>query len=294
MKYRAWIFLLLANLFWAGNMIFGKFSTFEFPAIWIAFLRWTVAVIFLIPIAHLLEKPLWIQIWKRYWASITLLAILNIVVYCYLSYASLQFTSATNGALINTLTPALIMLFSFLILREKGSIFQIVGLITSFIGVLTVLTKGSPLQLFHTEYNKGDLLMFLGVLCFATYSLLVKKMKGIPAVTFVAMMAVVGTIVMIPFLFFQPIQMEKITSLGIIGIIYLGIFPSVGSQIFWNYGIKVLGPSKTGITMNLIPIFTAIISTFLGQNLVISQIIGGLLTIVGMILASLKKGEKIS
>ncbi len=273
-------------------MIFGKLSTSEFPAIWIAFLRWAVAVLFLIPIAQLLERPSWLQIWKKHWAFIALSAVLNIVIYCYLSYASLQLTSATNGALINTLTPALIMLFSFVLLKEKGSIFQVIGLITSFIGVLIVLTKGSLLQLIHTPYNKGDLLMFLGVFCFAAYSLLVKKVKSIPAFTFVAMMASVGTVVMIPFLFMQPFPGDKVTSFGILGILYLGIFPSVGSQMFWNYGIKVLGASKTGITMNLVPVFTAIISVILGQSLVISQIIGGLLTIAGMLLTSIRRRQR--
>jgi drug/metabolite transporter (DMT)-like permease len=286
------MFLIIANLFWAGNMIFGKYSAAEFPALWVAFLRWVIALLFLIPLAQFLEKPPWLQIWKNQWKFISLSAILNIVIYCYLSYASLQFTSSTNGALINTLTPALIMMFSFLILKEKGSTLQVIGLITSFIGVLIVLTKGNLLQLFHTQFNKGDLLMFLAVLCFAAYSLLVKKVKGIPMFTFVTMMEMVGSIAMIPFLFLQPPHYEKLTPFGIVGIIYLGVFPSVGSQIFWNNGIKEIGANKTGITMNFIPIFTAIISIILGQSLVISQIVGGCLTIAGMLLTSLRRRQR--
>ncbi|WP_198022999.1 EamA family transporter [Paenibacillus zanthoxyli] len=65
MKYKAWILLILANLFWSGNMIFGKFSSNEFPAVWTAFLRWVVALILLIPIAQIVEKPSWLQIWKK-------------------------------------------------------------------------------------------------------------------------------------------------------------------------------------------------------------------------------------
>jgi drug/metabolite transporter (DMT)-like permease len=153
------------------------------------------------------------------------------VLYTYLSYASLQFTSATNSALFTTLAPGLIMLFSLILLREKVSIFQFIGLITSFIGVLIVLTKGNLLQLFHTQYNEGDAIMLLAVLCWAAYSLLLKKAKGIPSVTLVAMIALVA-ILMVPFLLFQPIHSDKITSLGIVGVIYMGVFPSVGSFIF--------------------------------------------------------------
>jgi drug/metabolite transporter (DMT)-like permease len=248
-------------------------------------------LILLIPIAQFIEKPSWDQIWRKNWVLIILLAALSIVLYTYLSYASLQFTSATNSALFTTLAPGLIMLFSLIFLREKASAFQFMGLITSFIGVLIVLTKGNLLQLFHTQYNEGDSIMLLAVLCWTAYSLLLKKAKGIPPVTLVAMIALVGAILMIPFLFFQPIHFDKITSLGIIGVIYMGVFPSVGSFIFWNQGVKILGASKAGITMNLIPVFTAIISVILGHALEMSQMLGGLLTIAGMLLIALKRKQ---
>ncbi|SDO39926.1 EamA-like transporter family protein [Paenibacillus sp. yr247] len=148
--------------------------------------------------------------------------------------------------------------------------------------------------MFHTQYNKGDAIMFLVMLSWTVYSLLVKKAKGIPSVTLVAMRAIVGSILMLPFLFLQPLQYEKVTSFGIIGIIYLGVFPAVDSFIFWNQGIKVLGAGKAGITMNLIPVFTAIIAVSLGQGLVISQIAGGLIVIIGMLLTSIKRNQEVS
>ncbi|WP_216628113.1 DMT family transporter [Paenibacillus germinis] len=291
-KYKAWTFLIGANLFWAGNIIFGKLIVAELPAEWTVFLRWVVGLILLIPIAQFIEKPSWDQIWRNNWVLIILLATLSIVLYTYLSYASLQFTSATNSALFTTLAPGLIMLFSLIFLREKVSAFQFIGLIISFIGVLIVLTKGNLLQLFHTQYNEGDAIMLLAVLCWTAYSLLLKKAKGIPPVTLVAMIALVGAILMIPFLFFQPIHSDKITSLGIVGVIYMGVFPSVGSFIFWNQGVKILGASKAGITMNLIPVFTAIISVILGHALEMSQMLGGLMTIAGMLLIAIKRKQE--
>ncbi|MGG1518093.1 DMT family transporter [Paenibacillus oryzisoli] len=286
-KYKAWTFLIGANLFWAGNIIFGKLIVTELPAEWTVFLRWVVGLILLIPIAQFIEKPSWNQIWRNNWLLIILLAVLSIVLYTYLSYASLKFTSATNNALFTTLTPGLIMLFSLIFLSENVSAIQFIGLITSFIGVLIVLTKGNMLQLFHTKYNEGDAIMLLAILCWAAYSLLLKKAKGIPPVTLVAMIALVGAVLMIPFLFFQPIHFYKITSLGIIGVIYMGVFPSVCSFIFWNQGVKILGAGKAGITMNLIPVFTAMISVILGHALEMSQMLGGLMTIVGMLLIAI-------
>ncbi|WP_197080924.1 EamA family transporter [Gordoniibacillus kamchatkensis] len=77
--------------------------------------------------------------------------------------------------------------------------------------------------------------------------------------------------------------------MGIVGVLYMGVFPSVGSFIFWNQGVKILGAGKAGITMNLIPVFTAIISVTLGHALEMSQMLGGLMTIAGMLLIAIKR-----
>ncbi|WP_036675916.1 DMT family transporter [Paenibacillus tyrfis] len=290
MKYKAWFFLIFCNLFWAGNMIFGKYVMYEYPAIWTAFLRWLIALIFLIPIAQFIEKPAWLQIWKKHFVVILLLSV-TVAIYTVLTYESLQYTSSTNGALINSLTPATIMLFSLMFQKEKITTFQVIGIITSFIGVLIVLTKGNLLQLFHIEYNKGDMIMILAVLAWTMYSLLGKKTKGMPTATLIAITSFIAVIIMLPFLFIQPLQINKITVLGIEGMLYLGIFPSVGSFILWNKSIKIVGAGIAGISMNLIPIFTAILALLLGQGLVTSQIIGGIIVIGGMLLTSMKRKQ---
>lgn len=291
MKYKAWILLIFANLFWAGNIVFGKLSAAEFPPEWTAFLRWLVALALLVPIAQVFEKPDWLRIWKGHWRIIVLLGALSIVIFSYLSYASLKFTSATNGALINTLTPVLLVLFSLIFLKEKAGLVQFLGLVLSFAGVLTVLTGGNPLQLFHIRYNKGDAMMFMAVVCWAVYSLLIRKAKAIPPVTLVALTALSGSVLMVPFLFIEPLQVGQITSFGILGIVYMGVFPAVGSFIFWNQGVKALGAGKAGITMNLMPVFTALISVMMGESLTLAQLIGGMITIGGMALTSVKRKQ---
>jgi drug/metabolite transporter (DMT)-like permease len=291
MKYKAWAVLVLCNLFWAGNMIFGKYTAVEFPAIWMVFLRWVIALVFLIPMAQFIEKPSWLQVWKKNWVLILLLSASGIVIYNFLTYTSLQYTSSMNSSLINSLTPALIMLLSMVFLKEKISVFQILGLITSFTGVLIVLTKGNLLQVFHAPYNKGDAVMVLSIVFWAVFSLLGKKAKHISSVTLVALTAICGALLMLPFLFTQPLLFKNVTSAGMMGVIYLGIFPSVGSFIFWNNGIKLLGAGTAGISMNLLPVFTAVLAFLLGQGLAATQMMGGVIVIAGMLLTSIKRKQ---
>jgi drug/metabolite transporter (DMT)-like permease len=292
LKHKAWFLLVLCNLFWAGNMIFGGYTSSEFPPVWITFLRWIIALFFLIPMAHIIEKPSWFRIWKENWLLILMMSVTGIAIYNAMTYTSLQYTSPTNGSLINSLTPALIMLFSLIVLHERINGIQFIGLVASFLGVLIVLTKGNLMQVFFTHYNKGDGIMIVAILFWTAYSLISKRAKHLPSITLVTLTAVVGSVIMLPFLFFQPLHPEKITTLGIGGILYLGIFPSVFSFIFWSKGINSLGATIAGVSMNLIPIFTVVIALILGQQLILSQVIGGFIVIIGMLLTSMKRKQK--
>lgn len=102
MKAKAWVFLTLANLFWAGNLIFGKSVTTDFPPIWASFLRWAIAAAVLIPMAQLAEKPNWLKVWRSNWRILLFLSLAGVVVYTLLTYTALQYTSSTNGSLINS------------------------------------------------------------------------------------------------------------------------------------------------------------------------------------------------
>ncbi|GLX68174.1 DMT family transporter [Paenibacillus glycanilyticus] len=286
MKAKAWLFLVLANLFWAGNLIFGKTVTAEFPPIWAAFLRWAIAAIVLIPMAQLVEKPNWRKVWKANWGILMFLSLVGVVFYTLLTYTALQHTSPTNGSLINSLTPAVMIILSLLFLKEKVTGRQGAGLVLSFVGVLTVLTKGHLLDAFGISYNEGDGILLIAVFLWAIYSIVSKRAQHLPPITFVAFTAFIGVICMIPLLFIQPLQTEHITVLGVSGVIYLGLFPSIGSFLFWNQGVKALGPGKASITMNLMPIFTAILSVLTGQQLLASQVVGGVIVIAGMLLSA--------
>ena len=266
--------------------MFGKAVTSDFPPIWASFLRWGIAALVLIPLAQLVEKPNWLKVWKNNWGILLFLSLVGVVFYTLLTYTALRHTSSTNGSLINTLTPAIMIVLSMLFLKEKITGWQGAGLALSFVGVLTVLTKGHLLSIFSAQYNQGDGIMLVAVFLWAIYSIIGKRAHHLPPVTFVAFTSVIGVVCMVPLLFLQPLHVGHVTSFGITGIIYLGLFPSIGSFLFWNKGIKELGPGKASITMNLMPIFTAILTVVTGQELLVSQIIGGVIVIAGMLLSA--------
>ncbi|MDF2591678.1 MAG: protein of unknown function transrane [Clostridia bacterium] len=280
-KYRIWLLLVLCNLFWAGNYVFGKYVVLEMSPLWITFSRWLLASFILTAIAYTLERPN-LQVVARQWKTLTVMAILGIIIYTLLLYEALNYTSSTNAALVSALNPAIMAIFAAIILKERISRGQIVGIGISLIGVFIILTRGNLGQVLKGSYNKGDLLMLVAILIWTIYSIISKRLKQVPPITATAASAIIATIIMAPFAIYQGIDLRALSPIVWTGISYITIFPSVFSFIFWNIGIKELGANKTAIFLNLIPVFTAIISWSLGNEITTAQLLGGLLVFLGV------------
>lgn len=284
-KYRVFLLLVICNLFWAGNYVFGKYVVSEMTPLWITFSRWALASFLLIPIAYFVEKPKWSTIRKQ-WYLLLAMGIFGVDAFNLSLYAALNYTSATNASLISALNPGLIVVCSIFLLREKISRVQVLGLIVSLLGVFLILVRGHLGEIFQTEYNRGDLIMIISIVVWTLYSILGKRLKSIPPITATAVSALFGTIIMAPFALYEGINIAKISSVAVTGIAYMVIFASVCSFVLWNMCIREIGASRAGIFLNFIPLFTAIISCMLGEKITTAQVCGGLLVFIGVYLTT--------
>jgi len=292
-KYRAWLLLTAANLFWAGNYVFGKYVITEITPLWITFSRWLLAIFFLFPIAYFLEKPKW-QMVKQAWLQLVGMGLLGIIGYNMVLYSALEYTSSTNAALVSALNPAVIVLFSVFLLREKISRLQTSGIVLSLIGAFVLITQGNFGQLLQREYNKGDILMLAAVVIWTLYSIICRRLTIIPPITATAVSALFATLIIAPFAIAQGIDVTKISPLAVTGILYITILPSVFSFVFWNMSVRAIGISQAGIFLNLIPVFTAIISGILGERITGTQVLGGSLVFLGVYLTTGMLDRKIN
>lgn len=288
-KHYVILFLILANLFWAGNYVFGKFVVAEMSPLQLTFSRWLIAVFLLFPIAHWIERPDWKNVWRE-WKTLLVMSILGIIAYNFLLYEALRFTTSMNAALVNSINPAVIVLFSALLLKERISLKNSLGLIISLLGVLLVLTKGQLEQIFQLDYNQGDLIMLLAILVWTFYSIIGKKLKTTPPISATAVSVFLGLVILLPFVLMSGIEYQ-LSQPAVIGLLYIGIFPSVGSFIFWNVSLRHIGAGRAGVFLNLIAVFTAILSLLLGKTITSVQIIGGILVFIGVYLTSQKTNK---
>lgn len=278
---KAWVLLTLCNLFWAGNYVFGQFVVGEMTPLALTFLRWLFATVLLLIIASHMEKPDWREVIKS-WQMLLAMAISGIVAYNMILYTALTYTSSVNASVVSALNPALLVVFSALLLREKLSMIQAAGILVSFSGVIVIITQGNIGRLLHLQVNKGDLLMLAAITVWTVYSILGKRLTKVPPITATASSALLATLILTPFALYQGISFHNISGLALVGVVYIVLFPSVASFIFWNLGVREIGAGKAGIFLNLIPVFTALISLALGEAVTLVQLTGGVLVFLGV------------
>jgi len=284
---QTWIFLLLCNLLWAGNFISGKIAAGEFPPFWISLLRWSIAVVILLPLAFWAKKINLKSIDRKTWLNLAGMGIFGIDLFTLFTYSALQYSSPVNVSLISTLTPAFAMLFTALVLKVRTFPRQYLGLLLAVIGVLTIISQGNLTRVLSIQFNKGDLLMLLADMSWVLYTVTGKNVTTLPPLMTTALSSLLGVLFLLPFAPFIPLPTEAITSAGISSIIYISLGASVCAFILWNFALQRVTITAASISMNLIPLYTVLISLCLGQSFQMSQLVGGILVLGGICCISL-------
>ncbi|WP_155593984.1 DMT family transporter [Lysinibacillus cavernae] len=287
MKIPPYALLLLATLLWGGNFVIGRAVSGNIPPLTLAFLRWCVAFIVFSPIALRQLKREWPML-KEHWFIVLILSLTGVAAFNTLVYIGLHYTTSINASLMNAFTPIMIYILSFIFLKEKLSIFQLLGTVLSLSGVVFIITGGSLASIVDFTFNRGDLIVIAAVFCWSVYSLLIKQYATrLPGQSTFIITIGLGAIVLFPFYLYETntisIHWEWST---IAAILYVGIFASIVAFLCWNNGVVQLGASKASIYLNFIPVFASIFAVlFLEEQLHTFQLIGGLAVVAGVILS---------
>ncbi|MHA6260812.1 DMT family transporter [Sporosarcina sp. CAU 1771] len=289
-KVPPFVLLLLATVLWGGNFVIGRAISNDLPPFTLAFFRWCTAFIVFLPIAWGPLKREWRQI-RKHLKLVIFMALTGIASFNTLIYLALHYTTSINASLMNSTTPILIYVFSFIFLKERLTRYQLLGSFISLAGVLFIISKGSFESLLHFSFNKGDLIVIVAVISWALYSLTVKySAMKLPSSSTLLVTIGMGILMLFPFFMYELINpaLQITWSLGSISaILYTGIFASIVAFVFWNTGVIRLGANKAGVYLNFIPVFASLFAiTFIGESLHLFQIIGGLFVILGVILTT--------
>ena len=291
----AYIFLVLATLFWSGNFIVGKAaSLFEIPPFTLNFYRWTFAWLILAPftLKEIIQKK------KHIIQNIKLILILgitSITIFNSIVYYSLNFTQVISGVLMISTIPVMIIFFSWIFKIERTNIYQILGVIFSLLGVAVIVTKADINILINLNFNKGDLWMVVAMFSWAMYSaLLRKKAIELSKISLLQVIISAGLILLLPaYLIEMALGFKLNVNLPfILTLSYVVLFPGLASFICWIKGIALIGSNRSGIFLHLMPIFSTVLAIIIfNEKFMNFHLFGAAFIVGGIVLSSKKKND---
>ena len=256
--------LTLTSIFWAFNTIAGRAAVGEVSPLLIVSLRWLFVSIILSFLCRNQLKEIWTILSKRIkWLII--MGLFGFTGFNSAYYIAAHDTIAINLGLVQGTMPAFIIIIAWVWLKDKINLTQFLGVLITFIAVLIVVSAGNLTILLNLELKKGDIVMIFACTLYAVYAVGLRKkpqIGALPLLTFFAYVAFVGSL---PGLIYETYSNQLILP-GLKGCIILGviiIFPSFLAQIFFMKGVEKIGPARSGLYTNLVPVFSSILAVFL-------------------------------
>jgi drug/metabolite transporter (DMT)-like permease len=285
---RPYLLLTLTPLFWAGNAVIGRAVVGEIPPIALAQIRWLLAAIIVMPFAWQSVRAE-LPVIRRHIGILVLLSLTGITAFNTLQYWSLQYTTAINVSVMQSASPLLIGLWSWMLWRDPLSRAQLAGIVTSLAGVLAIISGGELTRLADLTLNIGDVAILIATAVYALYSALLRQRPGVTPLSFLAVTITIGTVLLLPFSAAEYVMGARLRTLSLGGyaaIAYVAVFPSLLAYMFFNRGVQLIGANRAGPFFHLIPLFgSALAIAFLGERPGWHHLGGAILIIGGVLLA---------
>lgn len=282
---RGILLLVLATILWGGNYICGRFLAPALPATLLNTVRWAISTVILFGLLSLNKKN--IPIFTK-WKEFLILGFFGVFAFSTLNYLGLRSVSASQAGMISAGIPIAILAFTPIVLKENIKLKAWIGAVVSILGVI-LLVQGK-----HTASSQSSLLgeieILLSCLAWGLYTVLGKRYgKQMDPLTLTAGASFYGTLLSaLSCIGTVQADMIHMTGNAWICVIYVSTFASVGAYFAWNTGVKIVGAGRAAPYINLLPVWTVIFGVLLlHEQVSLVSLVGGVVTIVGAVLASL-------
>jgi len=280
------LFMLLAVLIWALNFSFIKIALREFSPLGFNGLRLILASLMLI-LVLLVSKEGFSHVRSNFW-KLCILGIIGNTIFQLLFIHGLNWTTASSTSIVMAMTPVFVALLSISIKQERLHWAAWMGILVSFIGFYFVITKQAGTFHFSWLSLRGDLMIFLGNILWAVYTVFSKPLlEKISPLKLTAVTMAFGAVFYIPFALkdIVEIQWGELSFQAWAALIYSALFVLVISYVIWYASVKRVGNSKTAIYGNFTPIFTVLFAyIFLSEKITFLQAVGALIILMGVYL----------
>jgi drug/metabolite transporter (DMT)-like permease len=285
-----YVLLSIAAACWAGNAIVGRLAAGHIPPVTLAFLRWGLGFLIILPVSWKHLKRDWPAIRAKL-GLMTFLSVIGIAGFNTLQYWALEYTQALNTLLLQSTGPLFVACWSLVLFGIRLTLAQAIGIVVSLSGVLVILLHGDIAAIATIDFNKGDIIFLVALLIFGLYSVMSLKRPAIHDLSFTAFTFACGSAVLVPplifELFWRPVMQLNVTNL--LSVVYVAVFPSTIAYLCYNRSVHLIGANRAAPFFHAVPVFGAAMAiVFLGERPQVFHFIGFALVLTGIFAASRK------
>ncbi|MBW2941025.1 DMT family transporter [Zhongshania sp. CAU 1632] len=281
------VLLTCVALFWGGNAIAGKLAVGHVSPMLLTTLRWLFAVVFIAPFALVKVREQW-QIIRENMLMLFLFGAFGFAGFNALFYHALNYTSAINVTIEQSIMPLIVFFGNFLLFKLKPSALQLVGFSLTLFGVAITVSHGDLSRLLLLNLNRGDALMMLAALLYGAYTVTLRYKPALhwQAMIFVLAVSALLSSLLLAYFEYQSGKMLFPDLHGMGVVLYIAIFPSLLAQSLYIRGVEMVGGNRANLFINLVPVFGSILAVLiLGEVLHAYHIVALLLVVAGILLA---------
>ena len=283
------LLLTCATLSWAGHAIGARIAVGEVSPLLLMQLRWLFCFLILFMVFSKQMRLYW-PIVRQRWRYVALMGGGGLAGFTALFSLGAQHTTAVNLGITQGAIPAFVMVFGMLLFGTRIGRLQFLGLLVSLCGVVVLITGGQIAMLLTLTFNVGDLMMIAACFCYALYVLHLGKRLEMPPIIMVAYFSVSAFVALTLFTIGEAAagQLVQPSLTGLAVILYCAIFPSILSQTFFMRGVELIGATRAGLYVNLVPVFAA----FLAMGILSEPMYGYHIMALIMVVAGIALAEK--
>ena len=232
----------------------------------------------------------------RHWRMMLLLALTGFATYNTMSYIGLQYTTALNALLLQSVLPVLILIWAFALYGERPNAWQSLGVAVSLLGVAAISSGGSLETFLQLSFNRGDTWILVALALNAVYAPLLRHRPAVHPLSFIVVAMGLASLMMLPFYLWEMAQGAVMRGgwTSYAAIAYAAVLPSFVAYSFFTRGVELIGAARAGQSAHLMPVIGSVLAVlFLGERFHVYHAAGALLIGAGILLASRKRAASV-
>jgi drug/metabolite transporter (DMT)-like permease len=260
----AYAILVFTTLCWGFNAVFGKLIVGEISPMAIVSIRWFGVAVLLLVFFNRPVRRDWPQL-RKHLLFFSIMGIVGYASFNALFYVASHSTSGVNIGILQGSIPIFVFFGAFVAFRTPVTLMQAAGVSVAFIGVVIVASAGDIANLRNLTFNIGDLIMIVACSLYAAYTVGLRNRPQVSAMGMFTVMAGAAFLASLPMVAIE-VYSNQFLAPSPKGWVYAGLitlFPSFLAQLSFIHAVKLIGPGRAGVMVNLAPIFASGLSVLI-------------------------------